>query len=224
MILPTTKSVNNAYRSIYSYYILYDCTFVSVAHAQRGRDDFERAKKFCVTVYKRKQAHHIKVGILRYGLKQEWAIHCTTLSYILHSIPKCTDRMCDVRVCVSLVPRPHPRARDYVCVCLSVCLSKFGVRVCESVKIRSLHETSKVDRFFQRQKSGRISRSFHCPLLGSPHNRFSSPESFANLSVVPPSNCVPRVPTPTVKKSTSWGVKFWQTWHDKRGGCKELDR
>ena len=59
-------------------------------------------------------------------------------------------------------------------MCLSVCPSKCGVCACESVKIRSLREGSKVNRFFQRQKSGEksgcvIPRSFHCLLLGGPH-------------------------------------------------------
>ena len=95
------------------------------------------------------------------------------------------------------------------------------------VKIRSLRESSKVDRFAAKVRGeerlclylGRFT-AFCLPALTDFFSRFSSPESFASLSVVPPSNCVPRVPTPTAKKSTSWGVKVWQMRHDERGGCK----
>ena len=59
-----------------------------------------------------------------------------------------------------------------VSVCLSACPSKFGVCACESVKIRSLRESSKVDRFPGEggEKGGCvIPGSFHCLLLGGPH-------------------------------------------------------
>ena len=77
--------------------------------------------------------------------------------------------MCDVRVCV----------------CLSLCLR---VR-------QNLRESSKVDRFFQRQKSAVVLYLGHftafclaMAALTDLFSRFSSPESFASLSVVPPSN------------------------------------
>ena len=126
----------------------------------------------------------------------------------------------------------------FVCVSMFVKMHMQGV----------LRESSKVDRFFERQKSGRRGIVFIpagrftsvCLValsLTDFFSGFSSPGSSASSSCLwyarpPPSNCVPSEGKPSAKKSTSWGMRVWQAWHGERGidkitlemTCKELDR
>ena len=120
------------------------------------------------------------------------------------------------------------RGKVLTCVCVRVrqnsesvpaSPSKFGVYA----KVQRSTDS-------QRQKSGEksgcvIPGSFHCLLLGGPH-RFLQPLLVARVlhqlvcgtTLQLCSERRNRVPTPTAKISTSWGVKVWQAWHDEKEG------
>ena len=82
------------------------------------------------------------------------------------------------------------------CSCVSACPSKFGVYV----KVQRSTDSSSQGRRAVVLYLGRFT-AFCLAALTDFFRRFSS---FASLSVVPPSNCVP-----SKGNSTGWGVKAW---------------
>ena len=109
---------------------------------------------------------------------------------------------------------------------------------CKSSTILPVHSVGKFHTGCRRYLALGCFIAFCLAALTDFFSRFSSPESFQLICGIlchhPPTRYIIHAtvflaePGAKKKKSASWGVRVWQTWHDEKGilemTCEELDR